>query len=493
MKDAQPSFIEDPEQSGDRYKLVLTGNDESRTFTVNDLSGTSALDVSVKLYATLLNDERAKAWSLNTAWIQLLLNPLVNEEEPELLVTLDEDNDSVTLVANRDIHQQSVSEAIQSTLSIRSNNSNIPAEYTMSVTDSRRMVIRFPDLPQGAMAEFILEGTESENGVPFHILSPQDSRVIVIRQGIAWSGLRWVDTIGRTVHEHGFDSAVIIQSSRYKDYDQEFMIYNRDNTVYLFHPEIGDIADITIREWADYEEKDRSDSGVNQLYSYTTEKDALYVAKGLKTIYRINSTDGTKQPIYESEHPIYGMASSLDGGHIAILSDSELNLGPYADLLVIDAKGKVVSEFKKAAYIGHSEGWHFIYPVMWIDNDTIAVPLIGSPGEIFLRGKALFHYKKGLLSKGEDLTLPEDAVTLLKSKIDELDESQIIRALPKPNDEHERYYATFVAGLGSYLIDREDEKVTQLGSGALVTWTSAGQILVWHSTEGKSVDFVGIE
>ncbi|TVX96674.1 hypothetical protein [Cohnella terricola] len=494
MKVARLSYIGDPEESGDLYEIMITGNGESRTFSINDLRGTDTLGVSVKLYATLPNEQSARAWSLKTAWMQLLLDPAVNEDEPELFVTLNETSDSVILVANRDIDQQSLEGAIQSTLNIRSKTTGGTTNYTLNWTDSRRVVIRFLELPQGATAELMLEGVAAEDGERFHIHAPHDGKVIAIHQGPAWSGLRWVDTSGRTVHEHGFDSAVFIEPLRYEEYAQEIIIYNRDNTAYLFHPEKGEIADGTFREWADnVEAKYGSDYGVNVLYSYPADTAGFFVARGLKTIYRIHSADGKQLPIYEADRPVYGMASSPDGKHIGILVDSESNLGPYADLLVIDAQGKKISEFKKAAYIGHSEGWHLIYPVMWTDNETIAVPLIGSSGESFLRGKALFDYKAGFLSKGENPALPEDAVSLLQSEIDGLDETEITRLLPKPHDELARYYAVFVVGSGSYLIDREEKKVTLLGSGALVTWTSAGQIVVWHSTEGKSVDFVGIE
>lgn len=494
MKDAQPSYIGDPEQSGDQYELVISGGDESRTFSLNDLRVTNTLDASVKVYAALSNEERAKAWKLKTAWIELLLNPKVSEEEARLIVTVDDEvSDSVILVANRDIDQQSIKDSIQSTLSVRTNATDTPTDYMMHVTDSRRIVIRFSNLPEGAKAEFNLDRIKTKEGEQFHIVYPYDSSLIVIHQGVAWSGLRWIDTTGLTVKEHGFDSAGLIQPLHYEEYNQEIVVYNDNNTAYLLDLEKRDIADITIAEWVDDEVKYSAMYGVRLLYSYSAEKDVFYAAKGLETIYRINVADETKQAIYKSERPIYGMASSPDGGHIAILVDSEMNLGPYADLLIIDDKGKVVSEFTKAADIGHSEGWHFIYPVAWTDSDTIAVPLIGSAGETFLRGNALFHYKEGLLLKRGSKALPEDAATLLESAIGMVDELDIIMVLPKSHDENERYYAVYVAGYGGYLIDREDKKVTLISSGELVTWTSTGQIVAWHSTEGKYLDVVGIE
>lgn len=489
MKEAQPSYIGDPEQSGNFYKLVLTGSGESQTFSVNDLRDTNA-NLSAKLYAELPGNEHAVAWSLPTAWIQLLLDSKINEEEPRLLFTIDEDSDSVTLVANRDMNQPTLKEAIVSNLSVRSDDDRPLLEYKLDWTDARRAVIRFPNLPQGSLVEFTLDGTETTAGEIFQIYTPQGNRMIAVHEGPAWSGLRWVNTTGKVVREHGFDSAAIIEPAVNKEAEQSIIIYNHDDTAYLLNAESGDIKDITIYDWDNPKEKYRSDYGVGTLYSYS-EEDALYVAQGLETVYHVNLIDGLKTPIYESDRAIYGMASSPSGTHIAILVSSDLYLGSYADLVVIDAKGKIVSQFSKVAYMGHSDGWHFIYPVMWIDNDTITVPLVGSPDDSFLRGSAFIHYKNGLLSKEDSIEMPVEVVTILKSLIGEWDESQVIRVLSKPDDEQARYYAVFVAGLGSYLIDLENKKATLIGSGIIIKWTSAGEILVWHSTEGKPVDFVG--
>jgi len=492
MKKARRSFIGDPEQSGDLYEIVISGNGKSRTFSVNDLRTTNTLGASVKLYATLPSEKSARAWALNTDWMQLLLNPKANEEEPALFVTPDEDSDSVILVANRDIDQQSLREAIQTSLSIRADNADAIADYTLNWSDLRRVVVRFPSLPQGSQVVFTPEGVKTGDGAHFRIHPPEKGGGIVIRQGPAWSGLRWVDTAGRTVHEHGFDSAVMIESLKSGENVQEIMIYNHDRTAYWFRPGTRDIEGIQVKEWVDdREEKFSSDHGVDVLYSYPDERDVFYAARGLKTIYRIDSSDGKQLAIYESDRPIYGMASSPDGKHIALLVDSERNLGPYADLVVIDANGKTVSTYTKAAYSGHSEGWHLIYPVTWRDDETVAVPL--TLGESFLRGKALYHYRQGLLSKEETAVLPEDAFALLQSEIDGLNEAEIMRVLPKSDDDQARYYAVYVPGSGSYLIDREDRKADLVGSGALVAWTSAGQVVVWHSTEGKFVDYVGMD
>jgi hypothetical protein len=286
---------------------------------------------------------------------------------------------------------------------------------------------------------------------------------------------------------------VFIQPAGFEDGEQQFLIYNRDNTTYLYNPGTGEISDITVREWAENEDKYRSDYGVNVLYSYESDKNGLYAAKGLETIFHVDTRVGTKEQVYRSDRPIYGLASSPDGERVALLVDAESNLGPYADLLILDSEGEVVSEFAKAAYAGHSEGWHFIYPLMWSDPETVAIPLIGSSAESFERGVAFFHYKKGRQSAKPSNTMPGDVVTILTAKLEGWDETQILRVLPRSDDKDERYYAVFMAGYGTYLIDREEKKADPISSGALVGWTSEGQVVVWHSNEGKSVDYVGMD
>jgi hypothetical protein len=188
MKEAMPSYIGDPEQSGNLYEIVLTSGNESRTFSVNDLSGTNVTDVSAKLYAKLPGQEHAVAWSLSKAWIQLLLNPDIEDAEPELHVTIDEDSDSAIMTANREIERQSLEDAIESTLYVGMNNVDDSPEYTISWTDNRRVVIRFPDLPEGGTVEFIPEGAKSTEGEVFQVVSQQGSRVVVIHgAGFVWS------------------------------------------------------------------------------------------------------------------------------------------------------------------------------------------------------------------------------------------------------------------------------------------------------------------
>ena len=495
IKSARPSYIGDPEQSGESYELAVRGAKQTRTFAIQDMSKTNGWDVSVKLYVSFPDEERGQAWELNTEWIQLLLDPAVEKAKPELIATVDEDSDRVILTANRDIDLQSVRDAVQASLLLRSDAASSAAKPDYKMTDLRRIVVLFPDLPEEAEIQLQLNEVKGMDGDRFAVRSSQNDGKITVRQGRAWSGLRWLDTAGRTVHEHGFDGAALVQLALDSaDRDREILIYNRNGVVYRFFPESREIGDVTVQEWSNFKEGAYSDDGVGAIYSFAeAEETGFYVAQGLETVYYVDSLDGTQRPIYESGSSIYGMAVSPDGRHIAVLTDSESNLGPSADLTIVDAQGQVVSAFPKAAYVGHSEGWHLIYPVEWTDRDTVAVPLLGTADFSSARGKALFHYRQGLLSKGEAPVLPEEALALLKSELGEQASSQIVRTLPNPDDEQARYYAVLLADMGGYLIDLDHDEVMRLGTGNPLMWTSDRQIVVWHSTEGNSVSLVSLE
>lgn len=492
MREAQPSYIGDPEPSGKLYRVTLTSGQEKLAYTINDLSRTNALTESIKLYDRPSNGEGTKAWLVPTAWFQLLMDAQTNEAEPEIAAIPDEVSDRVILIANRDIDKQTVEESIRSTMLVSSEQGSPQVNFTIQATDPHRMVVQFPELPQGTMVQFKMEGAKSVDGRQL-IARPQEdgSMMVTIWQGLAWSGLRWLDVTGAVVHEHGFDSARFIEPARNEDgNEQELMIYNQDNSVYRLPlgEDEGKIEDVTVRDWPSGQDKYKynSEYGINTIYSYSDDRDSLYVAQGLQTIYKVKPREGTKQPIYTSDRPIYGIASSPDGKHVAVLVDVE-HLGAEADLIVIDAKGKVVSTFAKAASTGHSDGFHFIYPVKWTDNSTIEVPWINTKRETIQ-----YDYKKGLLSRADNAKLPEEARQLLEDKVGKQDDMSIIRVLPKPGDRDGRYYAVFVAdGVGSCLIDLQDKKVTKLGTGALMAWTSSGQVVVWHSTEGKRADYIG--
>jgi len=364
MKKAKTSYVGDPEQSGKLYELVVEGNGKTQTFSINDLRKTNG-SLSAKLYAELSRHEQTVAWSLSTEWIQLLLDSELNKNEPELEVTIDENADSVIVIANRDLDRTSLKNAVESQLSISPDYDQSEVVYQLNWTDLRRVVIHFTRLPKGSTARFSLDGTKSTDGKLLHITSSQGDRGIAVQEGLSWSGLRWINTSGQVIREHSFDSATFIQPVNDLEEYQQIMIYNNDNSAYLLDVNSGDISYITLH---DLEEREKE----------------------------------------------------------------------YQD-------------------------------------------------------KAVMQDNKEALSKLDKIELPENAVAILKSELEEWGDTKDMRVLPMPSEKFIRYYAVFIADIGSFLIDLEDSTVIPLGSGFVVSWTLAGEVVFWHSTEWKSVDFIGID
>ncbi|RJE90341.1 hypothetical protein D3P07_09070 [Paenibacillus sp. 1011MAR3C5] len=493
LKQAKPSDISDPEYSGTPYRVELTGPKKKLVLELNDLTATASTDVSAKVYLILPGEERTRAWSLPSEWIQSLLRSEAEQAEPVIQLTLDEVNDSVTLAANRAIDKTSLEEALRTFMVIYPSAGDAASVYRLNWTDPRRVVIAFPYLPEGSVAEFKLDGVLTREGQSFQINSPLEGKLITIHQGLAWSGLQWVDPGGKMVREHAFPTAVSIMPASFSAHESEIIIYNHDIPAYRLDLKSGHVEDILSKEQIDVSELAVNDNGIGFTFSYSENKEQLYMVHGWETIYRVETNGGQKKLIYSSDLPIYGIASSPDGKHVAVLTDSSGSLGPYADLRVIDANGKLVSEFKMAAYSGHSDGWYFIYPVRWTDNERIEVPLVGSPSVAFFRGKATFHYKKGLQQKQGSESLSASDMAILKATIDGWDELDLIRALPRSEAAGERYIAVTLAGSGSWLIDREEQHARKLGSGPVIAWTPKGQVVYWHSTEGMSVDYISID
>lgn len=497
LMNAKPSYIGDPEYSGTRYTVEVASPKNKLVLELNDLTATASTDVSAKVYLTLSGEERARAWSLTSEWTQLLLNSAGEVTEPVIALTLDEDNDSVTLVANRAIDKSSLLEALQSTVVIHPPTGDASSVYRLNWTDSRRVVIIFSHLPAGSAAEFKLEGILTKDGEEFQVHSPLESKLIVIHQGIAWSGLQWLDPEGIVVREHAFHTAVSIMPASSAAQNSEIIIYNYNLDVPAYRLDLasGHVEAILSIEQVDESERPMNvnDYGLVYLFSYSGMKDWFYMAKEWKSVYLAEANGIEKKEIYTTDRLIYGMAASPDGKHAAILIDSSGSLGSYADLQIIDAEGKLVAEFKNAAHGSHSDGWHLVYPVRWTDNETIEVPLVGTSNESFSQGKAMFHYKKGLQQKqGNEILSAADSAILMTS-IDGWDETVPVRVLPRSEKAGERFVAVSLLGSGSWLIDREEQQARKIGSGPVIGWTPKGEVVYWQSTDRKFVDYIVID
>ncbi len=401
-------------------------------------------------------------------------------DEPTLMVTIHEDVDVVVLAANRDLDRASVELAIQTT--IHDPALGVPTGYRYGVewNDDRHALVRFTELRPESSIGFMLDEARTTEGEPLAILLPKEGRAVAVYAGAPWSGIRWTNAEGQLVRQGEFDAAVFIQPPCCEGGDEAIVVYGQDGSVDRLDPNMGDVSRTKQEEWSDVAVSRWSDSGVGDLYAYAADGETYYIAKGLEHVYRVDPASDSRTFIHRSEEAsIYGLASSPDGSKVAVLTDSERALGSTADLHVFDASGQRLFHYEKAAYIGHSDGWHFVYPMAWQDNDRVAVPN---------RGRFIYDVHKGLIAEEESGIRSADVISVLKEAIPGWGgyESDILRVLPKPGDGSDRLYAAYVSGKGTYIIDTQAGTATRIGAGSLLGWTADGDLMTWYSTEGRS-------
>lgn len=410
--------------------------------------------------------------------------------EPTLSVKIDEERDIVALTANRDLDRASVELAIQTTIHDPVLGTSTGYRYGVEWSDDRHALVRFTELRKESAIGFMLDDARTKEGKSLAVVLPEEGRrVVTVYAGAPWSGIRWTNAEGQVVKEQSFDTALLIQPPCCEGGDGTIVVYHPEGAVDRLNPDTGEVTRTEQLDWRDIEASRWSDgSGVGDLHAYAADGESYYIAKGLEHVYLVDSATGDRTLIFRSEDAsIYGLASSPDGGKVAVLTDSDRTLGSYADLRIFDAAGEQLFHHEKAAYYGHSDGLHLIYPMAWRDNDSVAVPNTGRSDLRFLRGKLIYDIRKGLIAEEASGGRPEDVVSVLKEAIPGWsgDEFDILRVLPQPGDGAERYYAAHVSGKGTYFIDTAAGAATRIGSGTLLGWSSDGDMLTWYSSEGQ--------
>ncbi|MBP1993760.1 hypothetical protein [Paenibacillus eucommiae] len=492
LQDAVPSYIDDPEPNGRLYKVEMKNELTTQTYTVNDLRETDSLDFSVKIY-TESSEGQGQAWELSSAWIRLLLGYTSAIVEPLLYVSTNEDSSSVIVQSTLSLDRGSVEKAIKDTLITSVAVSGGQPQYHIYWSDSQRFVVRFPNLEEGTSVHFRLDGVLSETGVSFASESQPIRNLAVLNSQKPLKGLKWVNINSEIIREQKLESAVLIQPIWTDNQDKDsILVYHPDDSQSLIQLSTGDLKSINIREWPDLEEVYGNDYGTNVLFSDRFVEEKSYAVKGNRTVYSVNRKTGEAKKLYSSEKPIYGMASSPDSNRIAILVSSESFIGPFADLIVINKEGKEIFRKKEASYVGHSDGFLFVYPMTWVDDQTIGVPYRWKDEDRYVSGNSYIHIKDASIKNEEEVTLPNEAIELLEQYTGGPGSVEIIRVLPSPKGDQGRYYAVQISNTGCWLIDVISKKVTWLGPGTLVQWNELGEVVVWQSKQEGSIHIIGL-
>jgi hypothetical protein len=308
-------------------------------------------------------------------------------------------------------------------------------------------------------------------------------------------GIRQIDKTGMTVHEWALDSSTILQPiliGEVGSVEEALLAYSPSNRQVIVQPIDGSHISLAEPKWSDEEKSYGNDYGSDVLYADRLLNNMMFAVKGNRTLYLVNVMSGHTKKLYSATNPVYGIAASPDNSKVALLIASGNSLSTYADLIVLNAKGKTIYSKKKAAYLSHSDGFLFVYPMAWSDSHTLAVPF-GGHGEYSQWSRAYIDIAVDKTVIREQEELPEKARDLLVQYAGEVDFLSLLRILPESAANPSRYYAVELENGESWLLDVDRNQATRLGKGKLLKWTREGEVLMWKPNIEEPFYYIGLD
>lgn len=486
---AEPLEIETLEalSNSTQYQLVFISENGNHTYGLTDMRFTESIISSAVISISGKNGSNY-SWKLPSDIIHALL--FNKDEVKELLLNsfVYKERDRVTIVANQNIMRSSVQQAIEDTLVV-SGQEIEAVDYTIYWTDDRRAVVQFNHLSDSASVHFRLDNIQSEDAKKNsnHFYGNQ----VVLPSYDPFQGLRWVNVNGSITREEELADAVLLQPIRTSNIDEnQVIVYHQDDSQHVINVDTGASEQIYIKKWPIAEMNYSNDYGTTVLFSDIIQDNMTYVVRDNRYVYRYNGSDKLEE-IYIAERPIYGISASPSNNHIAILIDADDYIGPDADLIVLDKKGNVTQRVDRASRVGKSDGFLFVYPMAWQDEQTVVVPLMGYSSLGFDRGKAYVNLSDHSITTEANFSLPDEANVLLEKYAGDVD-SEIFRVLPQSLREERPIYAIQLSS-GIWLVNMNENKVSWLGRGVLMQWNNRNELLIWQSRTEKVPAYIGMD
>ncbi|WP_309122416.1 hypothetical protein [Paenibacillus sp.] len=480
LREAKPSYIDDPEPLGRRYEVDLNGEDAAGqpftyTFTLNDMTETDALRDAGKVYFTL-EDGTTEAWTVPSGWIRALFG-YDAAVDPLLYIATADASASVIVQANRRIRTASAPAAVADTLQVAGlKPGEKPPGYKIHWSDPQRFVIRFDALPEGASVGLRLDGLTSAEGETFAVAEQPERNAAVLRSADAWGGVRWADGDGRIERTREVGEAVMLGPISGDEGDYA-AAYGTDGRVTLVELETGATRYLPDIAWPEPGTPFGNDYGSDTMFSDRLHGSVLFAVHGNRTLYRVEIDTGEATKLYESERPVKSVATSPDGRRIALLVNLEDSLTAEGDVLVLNEAGERVTIVPKATFGGHSDGFLFPIPIRWVDGRTVSVGRYDAD-----RGAtARIDVEDGSIRVVPGAALPERAQRLLDERVGW--PAEALRVLPHPDGTR---YAVQTPE-GSWLVDTASARAIWLGPGTALQWADGDRIAVWEQPASSTV------
>lgn len=387
----------------------------------------------------------------------------------------------VQVKSNFDIDQRSLEQALKN--SLQTSDPETEFRYTLEWESPRFVQIRL-HLDENSVwsGTFNLDEAVTADGRKYASKEQPYRNTVVIRAGDGEGSLLFQGiTSGTRRVVPAWNTGWIKPVQPRESVAPSYLFYGQEKH-HLVHALTGEALEIP----AFPQEKDAygNDYGYHEMYSDRFYEDFTYMISGNKTLYQVDLKGFTRKKLHVFNKPVYGTSSSPDGKRIAVLTAHDAFIGPGADLTVLDQQGKILHSRENAAFLSHSDGFLFVYPLTWEDDSHLILP--ADREELNPLGQ--IRYNTG---SGDSSVMQDKRITVqVKQDISEHERQQrndflLSELYWSPDDR----FAAFKSGTGAIQVyDTQERTFTFVSAGTLLGWMPDGT-LAWADVKDHVYTF----
>lgn len=326
-----------------------------------------------------------------------------NDRSPQFAFTypsiLADEPVTVVITSNSDADRASVEAAIRKSI-VSSDTSRTKVDFQLDWKSDREFTVSLPKLADREVIRFDFTGAKNKRGVAFidpsqvnppHVTVKRSSsdKPSVVTKNVRTGQEKRSDAMlaerqygsdykVKSVLKTGPKGAAATYALLYGAKGHQLVDPVKGTAVTL--PLVSTKGKSPFADWMLYQD---------ELYSDRFYEGHTFMVKGHTDVYKIDLKSKKPTPLWSSkDKPIYGIASSPDGTKVAVLVSHDTAAGPWADLLVLDTKGKTVYKRSKFSFTSKSDGVLSSYPIAWTDNRTVVAKT-----EISVKGSMKLGYR----------------------------------------------------------------------------------------------------
>ncbi|CAM4263707.1 hypothetical protein [Paenibacillus typhae] len=408
----------------------------------------------------------------------------LNPEEPflyiEQLKSLGGHGQVVQVKSNTDIDQASLEAALEK--SLQTSDPQAQFSYTLEWESPRFVQIRLKlDEERTFSGTFNLDEANTADGRSYASTEQPYRNTVVVRSLTEQGSVHFKGIVSGTQRMLPVWNTGWVKAVDNQDYKAPSYLFYGQEEHHLVQAMTG--QELTIPAFPREEGAYGNDYGYHEMYSDRFYPGYTYMVSGNKTLYRVDLKDFTRKKLHVFDKPVYGMSSSPDGTRIAVLYAHDDYIGPGADLLVLDQKGNKLLSRENAAFLSHSDGFLFVYPLAWEDDSILILP--ADYDESNPHGKIRFD-----IVSGASKVLPDERITeQVKEDIWEHERQQDYYLLSTLQWSQDGRFAAYTASSDTIrLYDKKERIITFVAAGVLLGWMPDGT-LAWADVGGHAYTF----